>query len=996
MNSSPPPPSFTLPPLNSSGQFPITPSPSPTSEKDGLPFGSASQETQVEGGTEGRVSMYVRLFEDGPKYLLTRLLLRRQGKIHPFSALSITYSPELGEEGVKCSMRDLSGLLDIPSDLTQGEEDDTPEVEAGPSRTPLSARTTYPTPSSIKAKVVSAEYRDKGKAKGKGKGKRRPWADLETGLSAAEEKADPDLAEAIRESLWASRVDRIELDDEGTVVSTPPPERPMSSRSTSLSTASDKGGVDSPRLDAFSEEFSLTPKPPPRIHALARDHSDMNLEEIMSCIPADELRRLARSRQVPLARLGNREACIQALKAVANKQTVLGFTPLKKNHKGGSQARLPFSPSGRITSESLLVADLLPHLGHAAIQLSMPLHNLISRVNLIYSRTPPPTSAGASLMLPSILVTSHKRRYPDYGPPTRSHIWADRGELLEWERATYWEVLVGDALGDNWADLKSGLRQGGMGLNQNGKILGRTEGAQVVKRIWEGVWPIWKKMVAEDSREGRGVAGDRFQTCHVLTRIVYKGAVALGILHEYDLECMVLQELLAQRRWRRGKRGAWYDRLALVLMNHYNASPEEKEQKLREATQVCIDGLLDGDTHLIYRPALSRRLTRLENKLELPSDERHISYAQLLTCETRELVAQRVPENLGQPKIKGRSSSSSIRPTASRGDREDREASLGLDDGDVTSRGGIQQTGKSVWVGKEGEVTVEGWVLEWWEARGYKGFHSEGSILTTLFALLLWPVLYHPLPGAFETPYQTAPLDLGEDTFAPSRADIFEARLAELCSTTRALELLRETDARERPRGTWAVGVNWEYGAQDLEEILECMGGIGIEGVARMLGEEYRHRVSGVPDLIVWDYEKMDVRFVEVKGPGDSLSETQKIWIDVLLSAGIQVEVCRVRTSDSIEVDTKGKKRKSSSDEIKSITAKPVKLIKQSSVKLNNGWNKVKHRARASLDEDEVECIDEEDEGWQKKEETKYESGGEEEEGHWEEEEKRIKLRRRY
>jgi hypothetical protein len=43
---------------------------------------------------------------------------------------------------------------------------------------------------------------------------------------------------------------------------------------------------------------------------------------------------------------------------------------------------------------------------------------------------------------------------------------------------------------------------------------------------------------------------------------------------------------------------AWYERLALVLMNHYNATPEEKEQRCRDATQTCIDGLLDEDTHL--------------------------------------------------------------------------------------------------------------------------------------------------------------------------------------------------------------------------------------------------------------------------------------------------------------------------------------------------------------------------------------------------------------
>lgn len=129
-------------------------------------------------------------------------------------------------------------------------------------------------------------------------------------------------------------------------------------------------------------------------------------------------------------------------------------------------------------------------------------------------------------------------------------------------------------------------------------------------------------------------------------------------------------------------------------------------------------------------------------------------------------------------------------------------------------------------------------------------YHSESSILTTLFTLLIWPVLFHPLPGAFETSYQTAPLDLGEDTFAPSRRELLEGRLAEMSKTKRALELLREVDNRERPRGTWAVGVNWEYEKEDLEEILECLGGKTLSGVCRMLAEEYRHRASGVPDLM--------------------------------------------------------------------------------------------------------------------------------------------------
>jgi hypothetical protein len=45
-------------------------------------------------------------------------------------------------------------------------------------------------------------------------------------------------------------------------------------------------------------------------------------------------------------------------------------------------------------------------------------------------------------------------------------------------------------------------------------------------------------------------------------------------------------------------------------------------------------------------------------------------------------------------------------------------------------------------------------------------FHAEGSIVTTIFGLLFWDVIFADVPGVFETPYQSAPLDLGEDTFA--------------------------------------------------------------------------------------------------------------------------------------------------------------------------------------------------------------------------------------
>lgn len=82
--------------------------------------------------------------------------------------------------------------------------------------------------------------------------------------------------------------------------------------------------------------------------------------------------------------------------------------------------------------------------------------------------------------------------------------------------------------------------------------------------------------------------------------------------------------------------------------------------------------------------------------------------------------------------------------------------------------------------------------------------------------------------------------------------------------------------------------------------------------ICRVQAENYSGSGGGVPDLIVWNHQKREAKFVEVKGPGDTLSETQKVqvfliagissltclqlWIHWLLSFDGLVEVCHVET----------------------------------------------------------------------------------------------------
>ena len=52
-----------------------------------------------------------------------------------------------------------------------------------------------------------------------------------------------------------------------------------------------------------------------------------------------------------------------------------------------------------------------------------------------------------------------------------------------------------------------------------------------------------------------------------------------------------------------------------------------------------------------------------------------------------------------------------------------------------------------------------------------------------------------------------------------------------------------------------------------------------LVAICRLMCEDYGSRASGVPDLIVWNEDKGYAKFVEVKGPCDTLQENQKVSV---------------------------------------------------------------------------------------------------------------------
>ncbi len=242
--------------------------------------------------------------------------------------------------------------------------------------------------------------------------------------------------------------------------------------------------------------------------------------------------------------------------------------------------------------------------------------------------------------------------------------------------------------------------------------------------------------------------------------------------------------------------------------------------RLEEALEVCFRGLDDPLTHLVYRSALERRIKRLESLLKRPLTER-TTFSGLEKAEERVIVGKRLDEEVDR-RVMGRHSVWRGEKVTKVEEVEEESEGAGVV---VVAAGGEEavatETGtRTVLAATEDEdtadppkpqatepyqtteepvaaepmeldpgsddelgpeVRVEQVALEAYAKEGWKGYHSEGGIVTTIWGLLMWDVIFAPVDGAFETAYQSEPLDLRTDSFAvgespcrlerPSRVD---------------------------------------------------------------------------------------------------------------------------------------------------------------------------------------------------------------------------------
>lgn len=594
------------------------------------------------------------------------------------------------------------------------------------------------------------------------------------------------------------------------------------------------------------------------------DDKIKTLEEASSLLSLEELKALAKDAKIQGR---NKSELLSALRRTSQRQSGLYWTGLKKSGDGEPKStRSPVENGCQGNDEDVSVEanrdghflrKIMASIG-PCIRLSLPTLKLFERVHLVFYRSTEWTEKSLTTI---ILARISRRNFPDYIVSRSANIFPSRLELLEFEAALRTQFRVDNILesNTNMDDLKE------------------------VLSIFEEVYPRWETILREEQRKedrvyesGEGAYLRRFSPAWVYTRIVHKGTYVLGRFKMYEREHEVTTALLTQRLFHSARRGAWYQRKALLEERYMfsvrapqgmSESEQQKRSWKRIALQTCERGLQDNECHMIYHYGLQKRITKLERQLKVPRREQH-DFDHVLLADPIEMTVKGVQIKKEFPPAKRRPGVTAI---------EERQRST-----------------KTIWLdelGSGGECSVEEMCLSWYRSQGLKGYHTEGGVIRTLFAYLFYDIMFTYIPNVFQTAYQTCPLDLHTDAFFPSRMSEINHRLVEIANGG-AAGLIRAVHERESEKKTCVVGLSWDFDIDDLLEIVDCFRGSTLATICKCLAQGYSVRGGGMPDLFMWDPVGKTVVFSEVKSENDRLSDTQRLWIHVLTGAGVRVDLC--------------------------------------------------------------------------------------------------------
>ncbi|XP_035520784.1 fanconi-associated nuclease 1 [Morone saxatilis] len=470
---------------------------------------------------------------------------------------------------------------------------------------------------------------------------------------------------------------------------------------------------------------------------------------------------------------------------------------------------------------------------------------VFSRILLLFSLTDTMdeeemAAGGQSQLFTILLVNSGRLAFPDYTVQRTAKVFQDREDLIRYEAAMRaLQEVVSAMQGGQWED------------------------AMELYTAAKNAWQELRKNHDLSHQEKLPVFLRSFTTGWAYTRILSRGVEILQRLRRYEEAIEELRSLLSQSVFCPDSRGRWWDRLALNLHQHLK-KPEQVICAIR-------DGLSDPLVRTGHKLSLHQRAVRMKESASFKK----------YRLQLKDLPTIHVQD---------------VKHVTIRGQLFPHEGGMGKSKFLIPANGEGGESANATVIGSVEELSLAHYRQQDFD----QGIHGEGSTFSTLFALLLWDIIFmEGIPDVFRNPYQTCPLDLYTDCFYENRKEAIDSRVQLIHEAS--VETLHDMleDVWTSQEGKVCSLVSWERfsSLQQAQSLVSCMGGAFLGGVIARMSKDYRHCRGGLPDLIVWNTSNNSYKLVEVKGPNDRLSQKQQIWLDELQKLGADVEVCHVEAT---------------------------------------------------------------------------------------------------
>ncbi|MFQ3237420.1 MAG: DNA polymerase-3 subunit epsilon [Paraglaciecola sp.] len=187
---------------------------------------------------------------------------------------------------------------------------------------------------------------------------------------------------------------------------------------------------------------------------------------------------------------------------------------------------------------------------------------------------------------------------------------------------------------------------------------------------------------------------------------------------------------------------------------------------------------------------------------------------------------------------------------------------------------------------------VEYGVQQYYRDQSVRAYRTENGLFRALFGLTFWNELFDVAQRATGSEFDRRPRLVRENRLYSELAECVEQRLALFARPKQALLYLTNVATAHygQPNGMFY----WHNRMLELITVLiNHVSGDCLIQHLRAMAKNYQGLKDGYPDLMV--IENKQLRFEEIKAPGDQLRANQLVSIDALQQAGFEVGVCQVQ-----------------------------------------------------------------------------------------------------